>query len=262
MAANGTSVVPCCSMGTLQKSVTKARKQRRGVNPCLFYEVPFLAALQMQVESGASHRSWRVVVDGIKDNPRFSFERILIQPGGRWDTLNLNPWFIRGELFKVDTPEQAKKFFERFGPWQYKNSLGPTDPLPITFRALTHQRNYFMDLLDHSIEDWDKLTKKAYPGRTIEDGLRGFFEANEPRGPLPFELWFDGQVSAQAIVRSVYEAVRASVLLDKAKARRFVRCVCGCGRPISATANGGRKYFDKKCGNKARQAKWRSDHAH
>ena len=77
-------------------------------------------------------------------------------------------------------------------------------------------------------------------------------------GQAPMALKLNPTPHAEIITRSVSEALQASAFLDRMTGKEFDYCQCGCKRAVKRTAAGGLKYFDKKCGGKIRQAKFRT----
>jgi hypothetical protein len=247
-------------MKTLRKSVTPKRKQQRrnNHNPVVFYELPIFAVLELVFDAAANHRGWRVSTRGEGEAAQFVFERIAPPRGGRNQAVHINPWFMREHFFAIKTVEQARVFFERFGPYQY-DPHAQSEPMRITFHNLLRAQTFYSDALGLALQEWRHLTKKTYANQPDGD-LRIFFEDLQLWSELPMTLKFEPSIQAQVITRSVSQAVQASIFLDKSKVRKFSLCRCGCKRPVKSTSGGGRKYFSKNCGNKVRQAKWRDAH--
>lgn len=265
------SVVPCKTikryyktllnqaMKKLQKRVAKVTPRKIHADQTIvFYKLPIVAVLELVYDADAQHRGWRVLTSGEGENPLFTFERIPPPPRGRNKQVHINPWFMREMFFAIRTVEEARVFLERFGPYQ----LDPDQkPIPITFRSLLSQQNFFMDAANLSLDEWRRLTKESYKDhQQATRALRPFFEDLQLWSDVQMRLIFEPNLQAQAISRSVSEALQASIFLDKAQRRIFTLCQCGCRQPIRATGGGGRKYFSKRCGNKVRQAKWRDAH--
>lgn len=134
------------------------QSRREGENPVRFYELPVFAALELVLEDGARHRGWRVSIGGNAGAEQISFERIP-KKGGRNRQQHINPWFMRNKFFAIDTVEDAKQFFESFGPYEFEPTA-PSKPLPVHFRNLTHAQNFFSDALSVPVREWRLLTKK------------------------------------------------------------------------------------------------------
>lgn len=263
------SVVPCKTikryyktllnqaMKKLQKRVAKVTPRKIHTDQTIvFYKLPIVAVLELVYDADAQHRGWRVLTSGEGENPLFTFERIPPPPRGRNKQVHINPWFMREMFFAIRTVEEAKAFLERFGPYQ----LDPDKkPIPITFRSLLSQQNFFIDAANSSLDEWWRLTKLHYRQRELGE-LQANLQSLYLWGEAQMSLMFAPVLHAEIVSRDVAHALQASVFLDKTKGREFNRCQCGCRQPIKATSGGGRKYFSRKCGNKVRQAKWRDAH--
>jgi len=258
-------VVSCCYIHcgavVFHKSVIKSVTHRNAQNThmaakmfhCRF-QLPIVVVLRTARDTKANHWGWRVTTHGEGDAAEFSFE-VRCSPATE-KSVPVDAWRVREQFFAIQTPVDAKIFFEKFGPYQFENQNGRSEPLPIKFRSLIRQKEFFLDALKHPLNEWRRLTDETH--KSTPDGkTRAFIENFSTWQPVPMELRFEPILIGVAISNGVQEAIRATIFLDKAKERKFDVCICGCDRAFERTRKD-RLYYDPvECGNKQRQKDWR-----
>lgn len=225
----------------------------RKIFHCRFH-LPVFIGLRTARDTKAEHWGWRVTMDGKDDAAEFSFE-VRCSSSTKKSVL-VDAWQVREEFFAIETPEDAQRFFEKFGPYQFKNPVGRSDPLPIKFSTLHQQQEFFRNALTDELKEWRRLTVKAYKDSPSGD-IRASFENLSTWQPMPIELRFEPFLTGVAVFHGVREAIRATVFLDKANDRKWDVCICGCDRAFERTRKNRRYYDPVRCGNKMRQTVWR-----
>lgn len=190
---------------------------------------------------------WRVQVTEDAD-PVFSFSARLPQAkeeGGTksWslEPTNFNVFEMREALFAVQTPGDALRFFEVFGPWQIKQHLG-TEAGSIRFSGVIRQRDFYQDAL---------LSREIWGNSRMESGdaqTRAAIEDYYLWQPLPMEMVFQQPPAVIVRCKDIQEAMRTSVFLDRLDGFPWRRCAReDCGKVYKLESKRARMYCSTDC---------------
>lgn len=217
--------------------------------------LPIYVCLHALADEEENHWGWRVETQGTGNTLEFSFT-LRISATLR-KSVAVDAWQVREEFFTIDTPEDAQAFFERHGPYQFKNNDRGEDPLSIRYENLVRGQESFRNMLAQSLSDWRLLAKIHYKDQ-LEGKLRETVDDMYTWQPVSMNLRLTPFPQGVALFNGVKEAIRATILADKVKGAEWIFCFCGCGRAFEPTRTN-RRYFDPSvCGNRKRQRDWKA----
>jgi hypothetical protein len=147
---------------------------------------------------------------------------------------------LREEFFSIKTPDDALRFYQRYGPHQIQKHLDLV-ARPVKFSDVLRTRDFYIHaLFERSIDN----LRQNYVGDSLEDGLQNIYLWQN----LSIELVFRQPMSAIVRCKDVEDALRATVFLDRLRGMPWKRCAReDCGKPFEVSSKRMKLYCSTEC---------------
>ena len=172
---------------------------------------------------------WRVTVSGDPD-PVFSFhlvpaKAITTTQGSGWEIApwrHLDAFQVRDRLLEINGVDDAKRFFEAFGPWRLDKIHGCNAP-PISYSTVLQRKAFFEDALQRRC--------MGSPEGKDTDSVVAWTVSSSPFWPLEVTLLLGESAGCEARCKDCGDAVRAAVFLSAMEGLTWFPCArTGCKR--------------------------------